>query len=236
MPDDASTDDRGEVHVLCQAAAVFFIRQDIRGQRQSTPRQYRDHALLSEGTDQTVEGHGREMADDRAQVQTEAPVCSQESIADALIPVNGNCNGPQTRSLGLANKGDCEPTLRANMRGLQPTISAHEPRFTATSSPPAMWTQIQCIQHQEDLNVRGKSGSQLIWTHSVRFIGGYPDINVWAKGRFSRTLRGRGDEGTARSGWGDLQAIRRGPDAVAKRLARRAAGRMTGRMLGKLFR
>jgi len=26
MPDDASTDDRGEVHSLCQAVAVFFIR------------------------------------------------------------------------------------------------------------------------------------------------------------------------------------------------------------------
>jgi hypothetical protein len=35
---------------------------------------------------------------------------------------------------------------------------------------------------------------------------------------------------------GDLSAIGRGSDAVAKRLARRAAGRVTGRMLGKLFR
>jgi hypothetical protein len=35
---------------------------------------------------------------------------------------------------------------------------------------------------------------------------------------------------------GDVQAVRRGPNAVAKRIARRAAGRVTGRMLGKLFR
>ena len=35
---------------------------------------------------------------------------------------------------------------------------------------------------------------------------------------------------------GDYQAVRRGPDAVAKRLARRAAGKVTGRILGKLFR
>jgi hypothetical protein len=35
---------------------------------------------------------------------------------------------------------------------------------------------------------------------------------------------------------GDIQAVRRGPDAVAKRLARRGAGKVTGRMLGTLFR
>jgi hypothetical protein len=35
---------------------------------------------------------------------------------------------------------------------------------------------------------------------------------------------------------GDYQAVRRGPDAVAKRLARRAAGNVTGRLLGNLFR
>ena len=35
---------------------------------------------------------------------------------------------------------------------------------------------------------------------------------------------------------GDYQAVRRGPDAIGKRLMRRAAGKMTGRMLGKLFR
>jgi hypothetical protein len=36
--------------------------------------------------------------------------------------------------------------------------------------------------------------------------------------------------------FGDLSAVRKGPDAVAKQLARRAAGRMTGGVLGKLFR
>jgi hypothetical protein len=35
---------------------------------------------------------------------------------------------------------------------------------------------------------------------------------------------------------GDVQAVRRGPEAVGKRLLRRAAGRVTGRMLGRLFR
>jgi hypothetical protein len=35
---------------------------------------------------------------------------------------------------------------------------------------------------------------------------------------------------------GDYQAVRRGPEAVVKRLARRQAGRITGRWLGRLFR
>ena len=34
---------------------------------------------------------------------------------------------------------------------------------------------------------------------------------------------------------GDIQAICRGPNAVAKRLARRGAGKVTGRMLGRFF-
>jgi hypothetical protein len=40
-----------------------------------------------------------------------------------------SCNGPQTRSLGLANKGGFEPTIAANMRGLKPTLAANELRF-----------------------------------------------------------------------------------------------------------
>jgi len=35
---------------------------------------------------------------------------------------------------------------------------------------------------------------------------------------------------------GDYQAVRRGPEAIGKRLMRRAAGRVTGRLLGKWFR
>jgi hypothetical protein len=35
---------------------------------------------------------------------------------------------------------------------------------------------------------------------------------------------------------GDIQAMRRGPNAVAKRVVRRGAGKVTGRMLGKFFR
>lgn len=35
---------------------------------------------------------------------------------------------------------------------------------------------------------------------------------------------------------GDVQAVRRGPEAMVKRLAQRQAGRMTSRMLWRWFR
>jgi predicted XRE-type DNA-binding protein len=39
------------------------------------------------------------------------------------------CSGLQTETHGLVNNGDFEPTIRANMRGLEPTLAANEPRF-----------------------------------------------------------------------------------------------------------
>jgi len=35
---------------------------------------------------------------------------------------------------------------------------------------------------------------------------------------------------------GDIQAVNKGPKAVAKRIARRSAGRATGRILGRFFK
>jgi hypothetical protein len=35
---------------------------------------------------------------------------------------------------------------------------------------------------------------------------------------------------------GDVQAVRRGPEAMVKRVMRRQAGRMTARVLGRWFR
>ena len=45
-----------------------------------------------------------------------------------------------------------------------------------------MGTHIRCIQSLETQTVRKKLTSSLIRTHSVRFIGGYPDINDRRKG------------------------------------------------------
>jgi hypothetical protein len=84
MLEHAAMDNRRQIHLVGETVTVLFIRQEICGQRQPTPRQHYDQTLLTEGTDQTVESHGREMADDRAQFQTEATVCGQESITGHL--------------------------------------------------------------------------------------------------------------------------------------------------------
>ena len=63
------------------------------------------------------------------------------------------CSGPHTAAHGLANHVDCEPTSRAHMRGREPTISAHEPRFMASSSQTATRTQIHSTQNRGDITV-----------------------------------------------------------------------------------
>jgi hypothetical protein len=82
MPDDTATNDRREVHFLCQTATVFFISQEIRGQRQTTPAQHSQQTLMAARTDETIEGHRREMIDDRAELQT------QSSMGDYSLQEN----------------------------------------------------------------------------------------------------------------------------------------------------
>ena len=84
MPEHAAPDDRREIHVLGETMAVFFISQEINRQRQPTPGQHRDHTLLPQRTDQTIEGHGRDMTYHRTPLQTEATVCRQQGIAGHL--------------------------------------------------------------------------------------------------------------------------------------------------------
>jgi hypothetical protein len=69
-----------------------------------------------------------------------------------------SCNSLQTVRGGLANNANFEPTIAANMRGHEPTLTANQLRFIATSSQTAMGTQIQCIRDLEDLNIPEKSG------------------------------------------------------------------------------
>jgi len=63
---------------------MLLVGQEVDGQRQPTPRQHRDQTVLTEGTDQTVEGHGRDVTDHRAQLQTEATMGRQQGIAGHL--------------------------------------------------------------------------------------------------------------------------------------------------------
>src|SRR5215831_16877574 len=39
VPEDTTTDNRGQIDLVSETAAVFLIRQEIRGQGQTTPRQ-----------------------------------------------------------------------------------------------------------------------------------------------------------------------------------------------------
>ena len=64
--------------------AVLFIGQEIGGQGQPTPRQDRHQPLVAKRTDQAIEGHRREMADDRAPLQTEAALGGQQRITSHL--------------------------------------------------------------------------------------------------------------------------------------------------------
>jgi hypothetical protein len=121
---------------------VFFIRQDIRGQRQPTPNQHDDQTRLTEGTDQTVEGHGREMADDGAQCQTEAPVGGQESITGHLRSYRARTQDEvrQDREHGFARGALDTPdgqTLQPDpniMRVVRQTLSATTGRLIPTTS------------------------------------------------------------------------------------------------------
>jgi hypothetical protein len=106
-------------------------------------------------------------------------------------------NGPQTRSLGLANNGGFEPTLAANMRDREPTFPANELILGATSLQMAPRTHIHCKQDREAVAVQKKSGHQFIRTTIVRFIGGYPGIYDWRKQSFSPNTEGCCDEDTS---------------------------------------
>jgi hypothetical protein len=80
VPDDPATDDGGQIDALSETLAMLFIGQDIDRQRQATHDQSRDEAVLSQGTNQAIEGHGRDMADGRTPLQTEATVGGHQGL------------------------------------------------------------------------------------------------------------------------------------------------------------
>src|SRR5258706_11640730 len=57
VPEHPATDNRGEVHLRGETAAVLLVGEEIGGQRQTAPGQHRDQTLVSERTDETREGH-----------------------------------------------------------------------------------------------------------------------------------------------------------------------------------
>src|SRR5712691_10381970 len=57
MPEHAATDNGGEIDLVGETATVLLIGEEIRGQRQTAPGQHNDQTLVSERTDETIEGH-----------------------------------------------------------------------------------------------------------------------------------------------------------------------------------
>jgi hypothetical protein len=68
MPEHAATNDGGEIYFVGETAAVLLIGQEVDGQEESTPRQHDHQTVLPQRTDQTVERHGRNMIEHRAQL------------------------------------------------------------------------------------------------------------------------------------------------------------------------
>ena len=81
MPDHATTDNRRQIDLVSETAAVLLVSQEVGGQGQSTSCQHRHQPLVAKGTHETIEGHRGDVADDRAQFQTEPPVSGQQGIA-----------------------------------------------------------------------------------------------------------------------------------------------------------
>jgi hypothetical protein len=64
---------------------VLLVGQEVDRQWQPTAGQYRDQTVLTQRTDETVERHGRDMMNHRAQLQTEAAVRGQQGIPGRLL-------------------------------------------------------------------------------------------------------------------------------------------------------
>ncbi len=86
VPEHAATDDGGQIDLVRETAAVLCIGQEIDRQWQCTPGQHGDQALLTQGTHQAIEGHGRDMADGRTPFQTETTMGGQQGIAGHVRP------------------------------------------------------------------------------------------------------------------------------------------------------
>src|SRR5215510_7360658 len=79
VPDHPATDNGGQIDPIGETATVFLIGQNVCRQRQATLDQYRDQAVLSQGTDQVIEGHGGDIASGTP-FQTEAAMGGDQGL------------------------------------------------------------------------------------------------------------------------------------------------------------
>src|SRR2546426_11408494 len=75
MPDHAATDNRGQIHLVGETAAVLFIGDEIWRQRQSAPGEYRHDTVLTKGADQAREDRERTRLNSRHLVISYAVFC-----------------------------------------------------------------------------------------------------------------------------------------------------------------
>ena len=68
MPEHPATDNRGQIDLGSETAAVLLIRQEIHGQRQPTPGEHRDQTVVAERTDEAIERHRRDVIEHRTQL------------------------------------------------------------------------------------------------------------------------------------------------------------------------
>src|SRR5215510_1549514 len=84
MPDHTAPDDSWQIDSLGETRAMLFIGQDIGRQRQMTVAQHVHQAVLSQGTDQAIEGQRRDMANGGTPFQTEAAMGGNQGLAGHL--------------------------------------------------------------------------------------------------------------------------------------------------------
>src|SRR5262249_9047638 len=136
VPDHPPVDNRREIHFVSQAMAMLFVSQEVGGQGQATPRQDGRQPLVAKRTDQAVKGYRGEMADHRAQFQTEPSMRRSQGVADplgshraiaqdemredreygfapcALDPPDGETTQPDTDIMRVADKTPAPATAR----------------------------------------------------------------------------------------------------------------------------
>jgi len=109
MPADPATDEGRQLPVRCQTAAVFAIRQALRGEGHRPPGAHRDQTLRAKGTKQAGEGQQGAREAPRAARQTEATMDGQQRLAR-----------PQVASRASARPQAAGPCRRLCREGMAP--------------------------------------------------------------------------------------------------------------------
>jgi hypothetical protein len=86
VPEHAAADNRGQVRFGGETMGVLFIGQEIDRESEPTSGEHRDQPLVTQGAYQAIERHRREMVENCAPLQTEAPVGGQQRITGHCGP------------------------------------------------------------------------------------------------------------------------------------------------------